>query len=151
MPAIAGIEVANDENDRNSGYFGGQNGAQNSDFLQNQAENQNCDCALSSNFSGAHSVPAGGAYKVSNESEMAHSPNFHETGGYFGAENGAQNRDFLQNQAENQNGDGSFAANLPAVGSVFGGDANQISNEPEMPEHTPNLTVFLPYVSRHGR
>ena len=26
MPAIAGIEVANDENDRNSGYFGGQNG-----------------------------------------------------------------------------------------------------------------------------
>ena len=61
--------------------------------------------------------------------------------GYFGGQYGAQNGDFLHNQAENQNGDVGFAANLSAVGSMFGGDANQISNESEM-EHTPNLTVF---------
>ena len=65
------------------GYFGAGNEAQDSDFLQNQAEDQNGDCAWSSKFSGAHSVPAGGAYKVSNESEDTYSPNFHENAGYF--------------------------------------------------------------------
>ena len=55
--------------------------------------------------SGAHSVPAGGVYKVSHESEDTYRQNFNQNSGYFGAQIRAPTsrvRTGKPNQAENQ-------------------------------------------------
>ena len=101
---------------RNSGYFGGENGAQNSDFLQNRAEDQNGDVRLATNLSGVDSTLAEDAHNFSNESEMTHMPNFNRNSQYFGAANGAQNSDFLQNRAENQNYSKGYSKTLSEIG-----------------------------------
>ena len=49
---------------------------------------------------------------------------------------------FLQNLAENQNGDVTLATNLPGAGSMFAKGAHNFSNESEM-THGTNLTEYL--------